>query len=598
MTVFSCCESEGITVCCGDLSYSRWQNDLPYVYQFAAKVAWGMGSVPLPQADSLVVGGSLIDSYAGILCTTGNARIGGSVSCTRGGTFTTVSEEKMQSWLDDGLNDPDMPPTSWQYIIDNSDSNPDWIPYADAETRRRYQDIQNGTRVSTGLGRAEALKATAGADLSTIDYSTYVEDKLRPMSETLKNLPVTGSASYAKCGHVHHRIQNNDYVDSDVDAWLILTGDGTSLLQVFELDADELASTLAELGCRQWSVDLENVPSDASVVVNVNGDCKEWRPGYLNRWNGESCDTYVNDVNSSDGFKAYVRMASAILWNFHETSNLLVAGSVGSYNGAPIQENIQNSLMPGSILVPYGDAHIIPDTNGHVLCSGDMSLDIIEHHNVPWRGSLMVPTIDIPVEKVWEGAGCDKFAPDSVTVRLYGNGEEVALLTLSGTNGWQGAFEDLPEVDYYWEPISYVVREDEVAHFTAKVTGSETVGFTVTNTLMVPNYTNVGVRKVWTGEGAAENLPDELVVHVVGSDGSDRSVTLTRAGHWQATIDELPQLDSAGEWITYTLEERDVPAGFALVSIDGDVESGWTVTNEHQKGRGGLTKEARNKSWL
>ncbi len=159
---------------------------------------------------------------------------------------------------------------------------------------------------------------------------------------------------------------------------------------------------------------------------------------------------------------------------------------------------------------------------------------------------------------------------------------------------WQGywcaswAFSTWDQV-----PINIPVKK-----ITAKVTGSETVGFTVTNTLVVPNYTNVGVRKVWTGEGAADALPDELVVHIVGTDSSDRPVTLNKANHWQATIDELPQIDEHGEWITYTLEERDVPDGFRLVSVEGDVNAGWVVTNEYQKGGGGLTKEARNKSWL
>ena len=164
--------------------------------------------------------------------------------------------------------------------------------------------------------------------------------------------------------------------------------------------------------------------------------------------------------------------------------------------------------------------------------------------------------------------------------------------------GSLGDFRDLPLYDEGWQPISCVVREDEVAHFTATVTGGETVGFTVKNALVVPLYANIGVRKVWTGEGAADALPDELVVHVVGTDGSDRPVTLNKANHWQATVEALPQIDEAGEWVTYSLGERDVPDGFRLVSVEGDVNNGWVVTNEYQKGEGGLTKEAGEKSWL
>lgn len=606
MTVKNCVESEGVIVCVGDLTYDLW-DDTRVARQLCAKVAWGMGSVPTPYVDHLVVGGSFYHQSVPDVGITGNARIGGGVVRDFGaGELVSINETQVQSWTDEGINDVyNMNAASWLYYY----KLPDDVEHDDRygadnlvlnrETRRRYQDVQNTCSIQSGLGRTSALAATVSDAGDKLDYSTYLDDKLRPMSETLLNLPTTGTASYSKVGSiVGHRYWNDYTVDSDVDAWLTLTGDGESLMQVFEVDADELNRQLAALGCVQWSLDLVNVPEDASVVVNVRGEVGDWHPGWLNRWNGKKCDTWINDDPSSEGFKAYVRIASAVLWNFVDTSKITVCGATGTTSNNGWEENSTGVLMPGTILVPNGNVILVGDTNGHVLCSGDMHLEIWEHHNVPWRGQLVLPTIDIPVEKVWEGAGYDKFWPGSVTVRLFGNGEEVGALTLSADNDWKGTFADMPEVDRFWQPISYVVREDEVAHFTAKVTGSETVGFTVTNALEVPLYANITVRKVWTGEGAADALPDELVVHIVGTDGSDRPVTLNKANHWQATIDELPQIDARGEWITYSLDERDVPDGFRLVSVEGDVTDGWVVTNEYQKGEGGLTKEASEKSWL
>ncbi len=608
MTVKSCVESEGVTVCLGDLTYDL-RNGTRVARQLCAKVAWGMGSVPTPYVDHLVVGGSFYHKCPIDVGITGNARIGGSVVRDPGaGDLLNVSENQVQAWIDAGMNNGNMPAYAWLYYYYQSEDASDiWYGSRygfdnltlDRSVRRQYQDVQNACRVQSNLGRAPALTATISDAGDKLDYSTYLDEKLRPMSETLLNLPVTGTVFYSKVGSiVGHRYWNDYTVDSDVDAWLRLAGDGKSLLQVFEVDAAELDRQLAALGCVQWSLELEDVPEDASVVVNVRGEVGDWHPGWLNRWNGKKCDTWINDVPSSEGFKAYVRIASAMLWNFADTSQLTVCGASGTSSNNGWEESNTGVLMPGTILVPNGNVTLVGDTNGHVLCSGDMQLDIWEHHNVPWRGSFVVPTINVPVEKVWEGAGYDKFWPESITVRLYGNGEEVGSLTLSEDNDWKGAFEDLPEVDRFWQPISYVVREDEVAQFTATVTGSETVGFTVKNALVAPLYANVSIRKVWTGEGAEENIPDELVVHVVGSDGSDRPVTLTQANHWSATIDELPQLDADGDWVTYSLDERDVPDGFRLVSVEGDVEEGWVVTNECQKGEGGLTKEASEKSWL
>lgn len=606
MTVTNCVESEGVTVCVGDLTYDLWDGTR-VARQLCAKVAWGMGIPPTPYVDHLVVGGSFYHKCVPDVGVTGNIRIGGSVVGDPGaGKLLNINEAQVQAWTDEGINDVyNMNAAAWLYYYELPDDVEHEDRYGadniimDRQTRREYQDAQNRCVISQHLGRDTALVATATDDGGKVDYGAFVEERLRPMSEVLSNLPVTGVASYSKVGSiVGHRYWNEYTVDSDVDAWLTLTGDGESLLQVFEVDAAELDRQLAALGCVQWSLDLVDVPEDASVVVNVRGEVGDWHPGWLNRWDGKECDTWINDVPSSEGFKAYVRIASAMLWNFADTSKLTVCGASGTTSINSWAENNTGVLMPGTILVPNGDVTLVGDTNGHVLCSGDMRLEIWEHHNVPWRGSFVVPTIDIPVEKVWEGAGYDKFAPGSVTVRLFGNGEEVASLTLSDANGWKSTFEDLPEVDYYWQPISYVVREDEVAHFSATVTGSETVGFTVKNALVAPLYANISVRKVWTGEGAAEALPDELVVHIVGTDGSDRPVTLNKANHWQATIDELPQLDADGDWVTYSLDERDVPDGFRLVSVEGDVTDGWVVTNEYQKGEGGLTKEASEKSWL
>ena len=605
MTVTACVESEGVMVCLGDVTYDLW-DDARIARQLCAKVAWGMGSVPTPAVDHLVVGGSFYHKCPPDVGVTGNARIGGGVVRDAGaGDLVSINEGQVRSWTDEGISAGGMRADAWLYYCplgpgEDTYGN-EWSDNLalDGGTRRRYQDAQNACSVRSGLGRAEALRATAGADGGQVDYSTYLDDKLRPMSETLLGLPTTGTASYSKVGPiVGHRYWNDYTVDSDVDAWLTLTGDGESLMQVFELDAGELNRQLSALGCAQWSLDLVDVPEDASVVVNVRGEVGDWHPGWLNRWNGKACDTWINDAPTSEGFKAYVRIASAVLWNFADATSLSIVGADGTTSNSGYATNNTGVLMPGSILVPNGDVTIVADTNGHVLCGGDMRLEIWEHHNVPWRGQLVLPTIDIPVEKVWEGAGYDKFWPGSVTVRLFGNGEEVASLTLGASNGWTGTFEGVPEVDRYWQPISYVVREDEVANFEAAVSGDETVGFTVENTLTEQLFTGIGVRKVWTGEGAAEHLPDSLTVHVVGSDGSDRAVTLTREGHWQALIDELPKLDANGDWITYSLEERDVPEGFRLVSVEGDVESGWTVTNERQQGRGRMTKEASQESWL
>lgn len=604
-------EVEGVTLIDGNLGV------VPANCSLAGRCIWGMAAEPTAEVTTLVIGGSYLPQEAaasGANFTGGNARIGGLVNGTaaqyRGNTRIGRGDEHGELWTPTTANVDqvfgDNPETSEAYVFPGCDS----------------------TTIVAGIGKQAALKAVTTGNAS-VDYNGYWANRVAPLVEVLREQPATGAASFAP----EPRYTQDAYMPSqerfpgmamqrvwsDMDVRITFTGDGYAKFQAFDVDFSDIEANLASLGKKNWSVAFEDVPSDATILVRVHGSNPVTRFGYKCYLNGQDCSTYVNAPTSDAGFTRYRDLASRVMWLFDDDCGTLTvdaahamhdgtAGTVEMYapsrtptaaleDQANPNQITRGNLLPGSIICP-GDASVTGSTNGKLYIRGDLDFDTWEHHNVVWRGLRIPPTIDIPVEKVWEGAGYDKFWPGSVTVRLFGGSDEVGSITLSNDNEWKGTFRDLPLYDEGWQPISYVVREDEVAHFTAKVTGSETVGFTVTNTLVGPNYTNVGVRKVWTGEGAADALPDELVVHVVGTDGSDRPVTLTRAGHWQAIVDALPQLDSAGEWITYTLDERDVPDGFRLASVEGDVESGWVVTNEYQKGGGSLTKEARNKSWL
>lgn len=81
------------------------------------------------------------------------------------------------------------------------------------------------------------------------------------------------------------------------------------------------------------------------------------------------------------------------------------------------------------------------------------------------------------VEKVWNDS--DGGEPDSITVRLYANGERTnRTLTLSRENGWVAEFLKLPETDENGNKIAYTVLEENVHGYTAvyeEKNGEETV---------------------------------------------------------------------------------------------------------------------------
>lgn len=387
MSVVGCIESEGIAVCLGDFLYD-YTPEIMVVRQFSARVAWGLYSVVRPDADALVVGGNYTFTGHNVLCHTGNVRIGGNMNRPNNGEVAIITEANYDRWTAAGLNDVTMPMECWLYKHIPAEI-PNWEPYADEPTRRRYQDLQNRATIQTNLGRATALKAKGGKTLKSIDYATYLDDVVRPASKRLFALDATGDVTYSKVGDFTMQYTNASQVRSTKDMWITLTGDGVSKLQVFHVDAADIIEALNRLSCVNVSVDMVDIPEDASVVVNVHGNyAQPWHGGFRTRWNGTYRETYVNEGTGAAGFKAYVKAASALMWNFPETSLLALDPADGEIVNQPgVVTN--GALFPGSFLVPYGSVRINGCTNGHVACSGDMRLEIWEHHNVPWRGSLV-----------------------------------------------------------------------------------------------------------------------------------------------------------------------------------------------------------------
>ena len=92
-------------------------------------------------------------------------------------------------------------------------------------------------------------------------------------------------------------------------------------------------------------------------------------------------------------------------------------------------------------------------------------------------------TTEVSVSKVWDDADDqDRIRPDSVTVRLYADGEPVEgqTVTLSEENQWTSVFTELPKYKAGTE-IVYTVVEDKVTGYTSEVSGTAEEGYVITN---------------------------------------------------------------------------------------------------------------------
>lgn len=89
--------------------------------------------------------------------------------------------------------------------------------------------------------------------------------------------------------------------------------------------------------------------------------------------------------------------------------------------------------------------------------------------------------IDIPIKKVWENPRIPH--PNKVKVNLKNGDTVIDSITLSESDGWEGAFSNLPQREASGSVIGYAVAEDPVEGYSSKVTGDAERGFTVTNTV-------------------------------------------------------------------------------------------------------------------
>src|SRR5699024_229109 len=70
--------------------------------------------------------------------------------------------------------------------------------------------------------------------------------------------------------------------------------------------------------------------------------------------------------------------------------------------------------------------------------------------------------------------------PESITVRLLANGEEVDQIVVKAENEWKYSFADLPKFEN-GEEINYTVQEDEVDDYSTEIDG-----FNITNSYVEP----------------------------------------------------------------------------------------------------------------
>ena len=179
--------------------------------------------------------------------------------------------------------------------------------------------------------------------------------------------------------------------------------------------------------------------------------------------------------------------------------------------------------------------------------------------------------ISVSGVKTWDdNDDQDGIRPESITVRLLANGEEVKSKVVTEDNEWKYTFTNVPKYADGKE-ITYTVTEDEVNGYVGTVEGMN-----ITNK-HTPITITINGEKVWVDENNVEGLRPESITVRLLADGKEVAYTeVTASNNWKYSFENVDQY-SNGKEINYTVVEDEVE--HYEMSIDKDNK--FIIVNTH-----------------
>ena len=199
-------------------------------------------------------------------------------------------------------------------------------------------------------------------------------------------------------------------------------------------------------------------------------------------------------------------------------------------------------------------------------------------------------TVSFNVYKIWtDNDDNDGMRPETITVRLLANGNEVKSATISAEDGWHYTFTELPKYEN-GELIKYTIVEDEVKNYTSDVPTptfneeEEAYSVDVTNT-HEDETIDITITKTWDDyDDVSQIRPEEITVDLLADGKVTDTFTITKDMGWVKTITGLPKYIDGHE-IVYTIYEHEIAE--YETKINGNAKDGFEIINHHELGRGG-----------
>ncbi len=453
--------------------------------------------------------------------------------------------------------------SNYLHLKDGTDKT-DTFTLKDGGTHK-LENVEVGSSLTiseTAKGWIPTVTTSTGTEALTPDADgSYTVTVTPGMRITFTNRPETINISGSK---TWDDADNQDGKRPD-SITIRLYADGTEL-------KDKALTVTAEDGWKWSFTDLPKYADGKEITYTISEDTVDgYTPAYsdfnvTNSYTPEQTSVKVTkawmDNNNQDGIRPE-SITVKLLANGQDTGENLVLSDGNNWtgtftgldkyqNGKEISYTVEEVTVNGYDTVITGDA-----STGFVITN-----------------SHTPATTEVSGSKTWDDAdNQDGKRPDSITIRLYADGELKDTLTVTAEDGWKWSFSNLPKYAD-GDAIIYTITEDAVPGYTSKVDG-----FNVTNSY-TPGKTSVTVTKAWNDADNQDGLrPAEVTVKLLAN-GKDtgESLTLSKANRWTGIFTDLDEYKD-GEKIVYTIEEAAVD-GYESV-ITGDASTGFMITNSH-----------------
>ena len=193
-----------------------------------------------------------------------------------------------------------------------------------------------------------------------------------------------------------------------------------------------------------------------------------------------------------------------------------------------------------------------------------------------------IGTKDISGTKTWlDDSDAYDTRPENLELELTrvisGGRPEVVSATPAWTktgNVWRYVYRDLPATDRNGNAYTYTVTEKVPAGYAPTKTGNN-----FTN--LLTGKVDVPFTKIWRDNSNADGSRPDSVTFVLYADGvaTSRMITLQKGliqsifspNEWSGEFKDLPEYDSTGHRIEYTVREQTVPDGYDVRYEDGGI---------------------------